>query len=104
MSTKSNSYKQITKDSILEKTIDIRRLPRVEIRWVDAASHGGWADLSHYRDNKNISEIESLGYLTKNTKREIQLVQSRSKNGTVADSITIPKTWIISAKYLSKPR
>ena len=95
---------RLTKDSILAKVNDIRKLPRVEVRWVDANSHGGWATLKQYHDDKSVSEIESLGYLTKNTKQEIQLVQSRSKNGNVADSITIPKAWIISAKYLGKPR
>ena len=102
MLTKSNSYKQITKDSILEKT-DIFRLPRVEIKWVDAEASGSWKPLAAYRA-QTLCKIESIGYLTKNTKWEIQLVQSRSQNGTIADSITIPKAWIISAKYLSKPR
>ena len=101
---KSSSYRLTTKDSVLAKVNDIRKLPRVEVRWNDAASHGGWANLSDYRNDKGISEVESIGYLTKNTKQEIQLVQSRSKNGTIADSITIPKAWIISAKYLSRPR
>ena len=86
---------RLTKDSILAKVNDIRKLPRVEIRWTN---------LNDYRNDKAILEIESIGYLIKNTKREIQLVQSRSKNGTLADSITIPKAWIISAKYLGKPR
>ena len=95
---------KLTKDSALAKVEDIRKLPRVEIHWVDANSHGGWATLKQYHDDKCLSEIESIGYLTKNTKQEVQLVQSRSINGNVADSITIPKAWIISAKYLSRPR
>lgn len=95
---------KLTKDSQLTETTDIRKLPRVEVHWVDANSHGGWATLKQYHDEKGVSEIESIGYLTKNNKQEVQLVQSRSKNGNVADSITIPKAWIISAKYLSKPR
>jgi len=100
---KSGSYRLVTKDSALAKVNDIRKLPRVEVCWIDAEASGGWKTLSDYR-RQNLSEVESIGYLTKNTKREIQLIQSRSKNGTIADSITIPKAWIISAKYLSRPR
>lgn len=93
----------LTKDSQLAKIDNIRKLPRVEVHWIDARASGGWASLQEYR-KKKCSKIESLGYLTVNTKDEIQLVQSRSDSETVADSITIPKKWIISAKYLSKPR
>jgi len=100
---KSGSYRLVTKDSALAKVNDIRKLPRVEVCWIDAEASGAWKTLSDYR-RQNLSEVESIGYLTKNTKREIQLIQSRSKNGTIADSITIPKAWIISAKYLSRPR
>lgn len=100
MIPKSNNG--LLRDSLLATT-EPCKLPRVEVRWLDAHAYGGWSSMKEYR-SYGLTAVESIGYLVKNTKDEVQLVQSRSPRGNIADAISIPKKWLISAKYLSKPR
>lgn len=90
----------LTADLKLRKCKDLRHLPLVEITWRDAAVGGGWGSLAYYRANNGTSQVSTVGYLTKNSKFEIQVVQSISIDGNVADSMSIPKAWICRTRRL----
>ena len=90
----------LTSDKKLRDCKDVRKLPLVEIAWYDSAVGGGWNTLSHYRNKKNVPQMKSVGWLTKNTKTEVQVVQSIAEDGEVADSITIPKVCVVRTRRL----
>lgn len=90
----------LTSDKKLSNCKDIRKLPLVEIVWHDSAAGGGWNSLSSYRNEKKTLQIRTVGWLTKNTNSEVQVVQSISQDGKVADSMTIPRVCIRKTRRL----
>lgn len=86
-------------DKALGRTTNLRRLPKVEIKWRDASSDGGWRGLAETRACKT-SEMLTVGRLTKNSSREVQVAQSVSEHGRLSDTMTIPKGWILGMRYL----
>ena len=80
---------------------DVRFLPIVEVAWKDAAVDGGWRPAVDHRKS-GLVHCLSVGWLTKNTRNEIQLVQSLADTGKVGDPITIPKSWMLSYRVLKK--
>ena len=86
-------------DKRLSETKDLNKLPIVEVSWRDARSAGDWSSLASQR---KISTVEclSVGRLTKASTREIQIAQSVTEIGTVADTITIPRAWIKKVRRL----
>ena len=72
---------------------DPRELPVVMIFWRDAASSGGWKSISRTRRSHAV-RCRSVGFLTKATPNELQVVQSIGGQGEVNDQITIPRAWV----------
>ena len=89
-------------DKQLAKCNDIRKLPLVRVLWVDACSGGSWEPLAECR-KKGVLNSQSVGYLTRNDKTCVQMVQSISENGTLSDSITIPRRCIVKVSILQHP-
>ena len=69
-----------------------------KIKWVDAASDGGWLPLSKIEPRR--LEIESIGWEVHTSKEYIILAQSLSSIGNCADRIEIPKKWILKRKEI----
>lgn len=92
---------KLLRDSQLQKIIkkDLRNLPIVQINWVDAATDRGWKPLEEHRQS-GVAPTRSVGWLSKNNSKEIQVVQSISEFGTAGDPITIPKSWMLSYRVL----
>lgn len=81
--------------------------PKVEITWADATSRSSWGSLKNHLGQQPM-EIESVGYLTKNDRKVVQIVQSKrdkyaddeDDTPVVADSLTIPKGWVRKIRRL----
>jgi hypothetical protein len=76
----------------------------VEVTWHDATSWSGWHSLKDHQASDPL-EITSLGYLSKNDNRVVQIVQSRRPEDTpgdeiVAHSLTIPRGWVRRVRRL----
>ena len=80
---------------------DLRKLPKVEVIWHDAATCGGWRSLKRYQDEESLIECRAVGYMTKKNKKEVQVVQQISKPGSASDAVTIP---IHSVKKIKRLR
>lgn len=72
------------------------RLQPVEVQWVDTASQHGWRDCESLEGDNGTVEIRTIGYLTRCSRKVVQVVQSRHVNDSdylmkVAETITIPR-------------
>ncbi len=92
--------KKLSTDRSLEKTKDLRKLPKVKVEWCDATADGGWKTFDSMRKEDPV-EVTSIGYMIRNDKHRVQVVQSVCSNGKVAESLTIPKGWIKSVKVVN---
>ncbi len=77
------------------------RFPIAEIKWLDARSKGGWGSVDDY-GNQDLPQCRSVGYLVKNNRTEVQVLQSVADSGNVTDSILIPKKCVLEVKILRK--
>ena len=73
--------------------------PTVRVECVDAVINCAWDTVAAYVKHKCVDCV-SVGFLTKNTKTEIQVVQSINSLGKVLDSMTIPKAWVKNVRVL----
>ena len=71
-----------------------KRYPLYQIKWLDACAAGSWKHLDDPID-ANGSEIHSVGWLIKETPKVYVLAQQMSNRGNYADTITIPKGWLL---------
>lgn len=74
------------------------QLQAVEIEWMDSATISGWNRPSEYTQLSGLSPCVSVGYLTKYTRTEVQIVQSRH------DLVKAPGTSDWYGEGLSIPR
>ena len=67
----------------------------VIVRWVDASGGpSGWTRIDYIHDKVGPEPVESIGYVLKDDKDQILLVQSIG--GTDVDNVmAIPKTWVL---------
>lgn len=65
----------------------------VEVEWVDACSRGRWDSHDSYVAQTALN-CKTSGYLAKETKKEIVIIQNQSEENSVLDSITIPRVCI----------
>ena len=79
-------------DSVLRGTKDLRELPIVRVRWVDAAANTSWGTLEQKRKLDGI-KCSTVGYLTKNTREIVQVVATINDEGDLSDTVTIPRAW-----------
>ena len=89
-------------DKQLAKCDDIHKLPLVRVLWVDTCSAGTWASLDEYR-KKGALNTQSVGFLTRNDKTCVQVVQSISTNDSLNDSITIPRGCVVKVSVFQHP-
>lgn len=74
----------------------------LEISWYDANAKSRWGSLEEYLEH-DIAPVLSTGYLLKESKKSITLIQSMGTDwDDVNGAIAIPKSWIIKRKVLRK--
>ena len=75
------------------------------IKWLDSVTENGW-NRDDYFDNENSIEQETIGMFSRETKRTIQVYQSRGIDGSklVNAMIQIPKCSIIKINILTNPK
>lgn len=70
----------------------------VEIHWKDAAGDSGW------RDEKEMTtrppDVWTVGYVLKNGRKALTVVQSTGRDGTVDHSMCIPRAMIVEVIVL----
>ena len=78
----------------------MKKLPIVEVEWVDSSGRGGWHSREDHRA-QTPSHILSVGYLVKSTKRHVTILQSADTEVDLAEgSTTIPRSAIRSIRKL----
>lgn len=82
---------------------DMRELPLCHITWRDAASAGRWRSLAEARKIGTVT-VQSVGWLTKATRHEVQLAQSIGSEDDCNDLITVPRSWVLSLTQLRPGR
>lgn len=60
------------------------------IKWRDSCSNGGWRRVDTL-DREEIAIITSVGWIVRQTKKEITITTSMSDRGNVMDTLTIPR-------------
>lgn len=68
-------------------------MPIVEVDWIDSMQHSGWRVESEWKGRIDAHELEcrSAGYLYRDDRQSVVLVQSLSRAGSMADMIEIPR-------------
>jgi len=79
-----------------------KRMPRIEVEWFDAAtSTGGWTDNEEAKRVVGLSKIHTIGWLFKETKEYLTVVQSYSDTShNILGDTSIPKPWIVKRRIL----
>ena len=78
----------------MAKRKSVKRYSLYQIKWRDAKAVGAWKHLDDPIDAEGC-EICSAGWLIKETPRAVVLAQQMSSGGNYADTITIPKGWLL---------
>ena len=73
----------------------------MEVSWIDSNGYGRWASLGDLR-NHSVASCKSIGYLLKETKKEIILVgtQSYCNDGDGMQTLAIPRGCVIKIRRL----
>ena len=66
----------------------------VLVDWRDACTKGGWDYIGAYAKHAP-SNIRTVGFLLKKTKKEILIATSQSEDGDINQSIAIPLPWVV---------
>lgn len=93
--------RKIPSDSEIVKCKNVRDLPIVKVDWLDASARGGWDPLSSYR-SRDVVKIQSVGRLTRNTRKSVQLMQNFDEHNGVSDSMSIPKSCVVKMTVIGK--
>lgn len=59
------------------------------VKWPDSSSLRGWNSLNH--EQHGVSVITSIGWLARDTPKEITITTSITEAGGVMDGLTIPR-------------
>jgi hypothetical protein len=82
----------------------MKKLPIVEVEWVDSRRNGGWSSREDYMDVE-VPDCRSAGYLLTSNRKHIVLVLNQDDaNGNVCDSMTIPRSAIRKVTRLEHKR
>lgn len=73
----------------------------LEVIWRDTSSWGDWHETNH-KDDEPI-ECVTVGYVVRETKRDLVLAQTFSRGGKVTNTMAIPKSTITSKKRFRGP-
>ena len=71
-----------------------------EVEWLDHCSENGWARPDRY--DHTLSRCRSVGYVVKETKDTVTLLQNQASPNSVADTTTIAKKLIVRRRTLRK--
>lgn len=81
--------------------MNTKKLPIVEVAWVDSLRTGGWRDVKEYMELTVSPTIKSVGYLLKSNRTVVTLIQSHDPtHNNMTDSITIPRSAVKSVRRL----
>lgn len=87
-------------DAALLKIKDARKLPLVEVSWVDASSTHGWMDRDQAREEANPIECLTVGRLIRNDKETTAVAQTISEEGKFGEVWAIPAQWVKRVRRL----
>lgn len=77
----------------------MQKLKVVKIEWVDSCSGDNWEGFKESEEH-TIAKCESVGYLLRKDKEQVQIVQNISDNGHLCAQIAIPRGCIKKITYL----
>lgn len=72
----------------------------VEVRWQDASTRSMWGSAEEYASH-GVAECISVGYLLRNGKDKIVVVQTQADDAACNSAIAIPASWIRSIRLLT---
>lgn len=75
----------------------------VEVEWIDACVLRGWKHPDEVRDLVPLPCV-SVGYLARQTPRDLVLVQSQSDAGSQADSLVIPRSCVKEVRQMKSSK
>lgn len=71
----------------------------VEVEWHDACGSAGWKDIAEY-NNLVPMKCRTVGYLLKQSKKEITIALTQAVNHDLNQSICIPAAWVTKIRKL----
>ena len=82
--------------------MDNGKMKRVEVEWVDTATHGGWYPVGDFLHTQKVGPLvcKSIGYLMRKDDECVVVVQSVSENDKASDSISIPVKCVVKIRNL----
>lgn len=89
----------LPRDAKLARVTRARELPLVEVEWRDACTFHPWQSLSDARKDMTL-RCWTVGYLVRNSRDRVSLVQSRGEHDKVAEDWTIPRACIVRIRRL----
>lgn len=96
---KPGGRRALPRDKDLARVRDGRRLPRVEVTWIDSSSSHGWDTLAGLRQERLV-ECRTVGYLVRNSRDRLNVVQSFSEWGKGSETWVIPRANIRRVRRL----
>jgi hypothetical protein len=91
---------KLPSDTQISRVRNLFDLKLVEVDWLDAMSDSRWQGFDDAREAQLV-ECKTVGRLTKNTKKEIQVAASINMVGAVGDITTIPQAWVKKVRFLA---
>ncbi len=82
-----------------------KKLPIVEIEWLDSQSQGRWGSRAGYEKTCDVAECTTIGYLLSKDSRKVTVVQTRHPlQDDVLDAISIPTAAIKRIRRIPKKK
>lgn len=72
----------------------------VEVHWVDACTTSRWRSRKDYLALATPANCRTVGYILKQTKKSITVVQTQGDNEDMNGSMTIPMGWVEKVRRL----
>ena len=93
--------KHLPNDQWLEKQMEKNstKLPVVRVAWIDSASTHGWQRPEDLKGT-GLNKVETVGFLFRNNKKEIHVLQSVDGSHNFGERMAIPRSCVQSVKRL----
>jgi hypothetical protein len=72
----------------------------VEVCWQDACTTSRWRSRADYLKLATPAHCRTVGYILKQTKKSITVIQTQGDNEDLNASMTIPMDWVTKIKVL----
>lgn len=79
------------RDRDFKRVKDVRKFPVVQVTWVDSQSWHGWDKSPAAARGNGMAECISVGRLIRADRKQVNLVQSISEGGHLAEVLVIPR-------------